>query len=260
MGGRNASLKVLLTLAYDGTAYQGWQSQPNGKAVQNQLEQAFSRILGGIPPIEGASRTDAGVHAHAMNAHVELPAGRFRQPLSALPLALNRFLPEDIRVVAAIPVAAAFHARFDAIGKSYRYRIWNHPVMHPLRRRHSWHVPQPLDLEAMQEAARVLEGAHDFRAFTITCPGVLRDPVCTLARCAIRRQSHAITLHFRADRFLYRMCRTLAGALVEVGKHRLRPDELACFLQPETLPPETRAGFVAPAHGLTLWKVFYRPE
>ncbi|MCU0794389.1 MAG: tRNA pseudouridine(38-40) synthase TruA [Akkermansiaceae bacterium] len=253
-------MKVLLTLAYDGTAYQGWQSQPNGMAVQNQLEHAFERILGEIPPIEGAARTDAGVHAHAMTAHVELPAGRFRLPLQALPLALNRHLPEDVRVVAAIPVAATFHARFDAMGKTYRYRIWNHPVMHPLRRHHCWHVPQALNLDAMQEAAALLMGRHDFRAFTITCPGKLRDPHCTLASCGIRQRSHAITLQFRADRFLFRMCRTLTGTLVQIGQGRLDSADLARFLQPKLFDPEFRAGMVAPAHGLTLWRIHYRRE
>ena len=250
-------VKILLTLSYDGSAYHGWQAQPGGMAVQNHVEQAFARILGEAPRLEGASRTDAGVHAHAMPAHVEIPAGRLRHPLGQLPLALNRFLPDDIRVVSAIRVADAFHARFDAIGKTYRYRLWNHPVMHPLRRHHSWHVPRPLDLDAMRRTAAILTGSHDFSAFTVTCPGKLKDPVCDIQRCRIRQQSHAISIVIRADRFLYRMCRAIAGLLVQVGEGRLTPEEAEVFLDPEKLGPNARAGMIAPAHGLILWQVHY---
>lgn len=248
-------MKVLLHIAYDGTAYDGWQSQPSGRAVQDQVERALYEIFREKIRLEGASRTDAGVHAHAMPAHFEVDAPSVRP--DRLPPALNHFLPDDVRVIDAETVPSGFHARFDATGKTYRYTLWNHPAMHPLHRHRAWHVPAQLDLAAMREAAVHLTGTHDFLAFTVTCPGELKDSIRTLRRCDIRQNGPEITLVIEGDSFLYKMARALAGLLVQIGTGKRRADEIPQLLQPKLLPPGTRAGVIAPAHGLALWDVAY---
>ena len=140
------ALKFKLTIAFDGTAYQGWQSQRSGLGVQNQVEAALARLFASAPRVQGSSRTDAGVHAFGMIAHFEVPRAEFRMPVRHLALAINACLPEDIRVRSAVRVPASFHARFDATGKQYRYHVWNAPVMNPLSRTQAWHVPRALDL------------------------------------------------------------------------------------------------------------------
>jgi tRNA pseudouridine38-40 synthase len=245
-------MKFKLTLAYDGSAYQGWQSQKSGRGVQDQVEHALSRLFPGQPKLTGSSRTDAGVHALGLVAHFE--ADELRIPLRQLPLAINALLPEDIRVMRASRTAADFHARFGALSKEYRYRIWNHPAMNPLLRTQAWHVPRALDLEAMRRAAAIFQGMHDFSAFTANRPGELGDPVRTLDRCEVRKRGHEITCLFAASGFLYKMCRGIAGTLVQVGEGRYPPEAVSAMLASRD---RRRAGMNAPAHGLTLWKVKY---
>lgn len=248
-------MKLKLTLAYDGTAYQGWQSQKSGHGVQDQLHGVLARLFpGSAPQLTGSSRTDAGVHALGMVAHFEIPQEEFSMPLRHLPLAINALLPDDIRVLGAAQAAASFHARFDAKAKEYRYRIWNHPAMNPLLRTQAWHVPRPLDIGAMRTAAGLFAGRHDFRAFTAKRPGVLGDSVRTLERCEVKGRGPEITIILQASGFLYKMCRGIAGTLVQIGEGRFPPETVA-----EMLASRDRraAGVNAPAHGLVLWKVRY---
>lgn len=246
--------KFKLTLAYDGGAYHGWQSQPSGMGVQDRVEAALGRLFPTAPRLESASRTDAGVHAFGMVAHFEVAPGELRMPVRHLALAINAGLPQDIRVRAAVRVPAGFHARFDAAGKQYRYFLWNHPAMNPLLRHRAWHVPQPLDLDAMRAAAARLVGRHDFRSFTAKCPGVLGDSTRTLARCEIRRRGAELAIVIEGDGFLYKMCRGIAGTLVQVGQGRFEPAEITEMLARRQ---RAAAGVNAPAHGLVLWKVVY---
>ncbi|GAA5482842.1 tRNA pseudouridine(38-40) synthase TruA [Haloferula sargassicola] len=248
-------MKTLLHLAYDGTGYHGWQSQPSGRGVQDQVERALFGILRENIRVEGASRTDTGVHAHDMPAHFE--SRQMPVPPARLPVALNHFLPADIRVTRAESVSDAFHARHDATGKTYSYTLWNHPAHHPLRRHDSWHVPQQLDLAAMRAAAAQLTGTHDFRAFTVTCPGELKNPITTLRRLGFQGDGPALHITLEGDRFLYKMCRALVGLLVQVGTGKGGPSDVARLLEPEKLPPEARSGLIAPPHGLALWHVSY---
>src|SRR5437879_5608291 len=146
-------LKFKLTIAYDGTAYQGWQVQQTGTGVQEKIEAALGKMFPSVKRIHSSSRTDTGVHALGMVAHVEIPRAEFKMPAARLALALNAHLPADIRVVSAVRCRADFHARFHATGKQYRYFIWNHPAMNPLLRHQAWHVPRPLDFGAMRDAA-----------------------------------------------------------------------------------------------------------
>jgi tRNA pseudouridine38-40 synthase len=248
-------LKFKLTIAYDGTAWQGWQSQRSGKGVQDQVEAALARLFPAAPRVESSSRTDAGVHARGLVAHFEIPVEQFRMPARHLVLAINACLPDDIRVTAAVRVPASFHARFEATGKQYRYRVWNHPVMDPLLRTQAWHVPRPLDVAAMREAAVHFIGRQDFRAFTANRGDVLEDAVRTLTRCDIVRRSRELTFILEGGGFLYKMCRGIAGTLVQVGERRFPPAAVKAMLDGKD---RRKSGVNAPAHGLVLWKVFYR--
>lgn len=248
------TLKFKLTLAYDGGAYDGWQSQPSGRGVQDQVEAALVRLFTDPSRLESASRTDAGVHALGMTAHVVVPRGSFRMPVRHLPLAINALLPDDIRVLAAARVPDTFHARFDATGKRYRYEIWNHPAMNPLIRGTAWHVPRPLDIQAMRAAASLIPGTRDFSAFTSSCPGELKDPVRTVHRCDVQRRGPRVSVVIEGDGFLYKMCRGIAGTLVHIGERKSPPESISRILD---TCDRRLAGPNAPAHGLVLCKVFY---
>jgi tRNA pseudouridine38-40 synthase len=252
--GRVALLRFKLTVAYDGAAYHGWQSRPEGTAVQNQLEAALARLFASGPRVESASRTDSGVHAWGMVAHFDLPDEEMKMSPEKLAVAVNALLPDDIRVRSASSVSGEFHARFDALGKQYRYQIWNGPVMNPLRRTQAWHVARELDLPAMREAAGLLLGRHDFRSFTANRGVVLEDAVRTLTRCEIRKRGRLVTFVIEGEGFLYKMCRCIAGTLVQVGEGKFNAGEISEMLERRD---RSSAGVNAPAQGLILWKVFY---
>jgi len=248
------SLRFKLTLAYDGTAYAGWQLQKTGTGVQEVVEGAFARLLGLTPRLHSSSRTDAGVHALGMVAHVDIPRDRYRFPGRKLALALNAHLPPDIRVLSATRVAPDFHARFWAMGKEYRYYVWNHAFMNPLLRHQAWHVPRPLDLEAMRTAAAALLGRHDFRSFAANRHYRAERTVREVTGCSVRRQGALLTFTVRADGFLYKMVRGIVGTLVQAGQGKVNAAGLASVLQARD---RRAAGMTAPAHGLVLWKVSY---
>lgn len=250
-------LKFKLTIAYDGSSYHGWQSQKSGMGVQDQIENALSQLFPSKPSVQGSSRTDAGVHAFGSVAHFEIPEDEFRMPARHLVLAINACLPEDIRVRSAVRAPLSFNARFDASGKQYRYSVWNHPVMNPLLRREAWHMPRPLDLSAMREAAQILVGRHDFRSFTANRGDVLEDAVRTLTRCDIKRSGSLVTFIIEGEGFLYKMCRGIVGTLVQVGYGKFPASEIRLMLERQD---RRVAGMNAPAHGLVLWKVFYRKK
>lgn len=246
--------KFKLTIAFDGSAYQGWQSQRSGKGVQDVVEAALARIFPSKPQLISSSRTDAGVHARGMVAHFDIPMEEFHMPERHLLLAINAFLPEDIRVLAAKRAPHAFHARFDAKGKQYRYQVWNHPAMNPLLRTQAWHEPRPLDLVVMQKAAECFIGRHDFRSFTANRGDVLEDAVRTLTRCEIKRKGPLLTFYIEGEGFLYKMCRGIVGTLVQIGYGKFPADAVKEMLDHQD---RTVSGMNAPAQGLVLWKVFY---
>lgn len=249
------SLKFKLTIAYDGTSYQGWQTQKIGIGVQQKIEEALSKLFPGKPLLHSSSRTDTGVHAIGMIAHFEVPASHCKMPARKLALAINAWLPEDIRIQSAISARKNFHARFDATGKQYRYFVWNHTAMNPLIQRTAWHVSRPLDLGAMRSAARLFKGKKDFQSFAAN-PGYAKEStVRTLMRCEIKRTGSLLTFVIEGDGFLYKMCRGIVGTLVQVGLGRFRAEQIEHML----LKKDRRmAGMTAPAHGLVLWKVFYK--
>ena len=247
-------LRFKLTLAYDGTTYAGWQVQKTGTGVQEMLEQALGRLLGLSLRLHSSSRTDAGVHALGMVAHVDVPPERFRMSAHKFALALNAHLPHDIRVMSALRVAPDFHARFWARGKEYRYFVWNHRCMNPLLRHQAWHVPTPLDLRAMRGAAAGLLGRHDFRSFAANRRYRAEHTVRELTRCSVRRQGSLLTFTLQADGFLYKMCRGIVGTLVQIGQGKIDTTGLLAILGHRD---RRAAGMTAPAQGLVLWKVFY---
>jgi tRNA pseudouridine38-40 synthase len=248
------SVRLKLTIAYDGTNYAGWQVQKSGIAVQELIEKALKNIFGIDLRLHGSSRTDAGVHARGMIAHVDIPRAKFQMTPRKLSLALNAHLPDDIRIMRAALASTDFHARFNASGKQYRYFIYNHPAMDPLLRTQAWHVPQPLDLAKMRQAARHFVGKHDFEAFAANRGYKMETTVRTLTRCEIRHAGPLFTVAIEGDGFLYKMCRGIVGTLVQVGQNKFAPSEI-----PQMLAAKDRraAGMSAPAHGLVLWKVFY---
>jgi tRNA pseudouridine38-40 synthase len=248
-------LKLKLTIAYDGTAYAGWQWQESGTGVQELVERALAKLFPSQPRLHSSSRTDTGVHALGMVAHFEVPAAEFKVPVRKLVLALNAHLPEDIRVLAAQRAMPDFHARFSATGKQYRYFAWNHPAMNPLLRQRAWHVKRKLDLAAMRRAAAHFVGRHDFRSFRVNPDYDTDSTVRTLTRCDICRQGPLLTFIIEGDGFLYRMCRGIVGTLVQVGEGRIAPVEIKRILKQRD---RRMAGVTAPAHGLVLWKVFYQ--
>jgi tRNA pseudouridine38-40 synthase len=249
--------RVRLTLAFDGAAYAGWQWQQGEMTVQQRLEEALAEVFPSASRAHGSSRTDAGVHARGLVAHFDAPKPELRMPPSKMVLALNAHLPPDIRVSAAAVAPPNFHARFSAVSKEYRYFIWNHSAHDPLLRAQTWHVPRKLDLRAMADGAKALIGRHDFRAFSAS-PGYARhNTVRTLRRCTVRKAGALVTVTLEGDGFLYKMCRGLTGSLVQIGLGRW-PSSAAG----EMLASCDRriAGMTAPAHGLVLWRVNYRPH
>ena len=248
-------MKFKLTIAYDGTGYAGWQAQKTGIGVQQRVEEAIQRLFPSaqVSRLHSSSRTDAGVHALGMVAQVEIQPCHM---LSAkMALAINARLPPDIRVVKAARCRADFDARFDATGKEYRYSVWNSPVMNPLLSHQAWHVVRPLDLAAMRAAANCFTGKHDFKSLAATRNYEMKSTVRTLRRCDIRRSGPLITFIILGDGFLYKMCRGIVGTLVQVGEGKLAPAGMAAILRRKD---RSAAGMTAPAHGLVLWKVFYK--
>jgi tRNA pseudouridine38-40 synthase len=175
-------------------------------------------------------------------------------PVARLALALNAFLPDDIRVLSAVRVPDEFHARFDATGKQYRYFVWNHAVMNPLLQKRAWHIPMKLDLARMRAAAKLFLGKHDFKSFAGTRDYEMESNVRTLTRCDLKKSGAQITFMIEGDGFLYKMCRGIVGTLVQVGQGKIPLARVENILASRD---RRVAGMTAPAHGLVLWKVFY---
>jgi tRNA pseudouridine38-40 synthase len=250
-------MKFKLTIAYDGTAYEGWQTQKTGTGVQQKVEEALAKLFPSQPVVHSSSRTDTGVHALGMVAHFEAPRAEFKMPVRKLALAINAWLPEDIRVLTAVRAPEKFHARFDTAGKQYRYFVWNHTAMNPLLRHSAWQVTRPLNLRAMRAAAPLFVGRHDFKSFAASRNYEMESTVRRLTRCDIKKSGPQLTFIIEGGGFLYKMCRGIVGTLVQVGLGKFPPAEIKRMLAKKD---RRVAGMTAPAHGLVLWKVFYPPQ
>jgi tRNA pseudouridine38-40 synthase len=251
-----------ITVAYDGAPYVGWQRQATGASVQGLIEDALRTLDGGDVTVHGAGRTDAGVHAFGQVASFTL---RRVMTADVVQRALNNHLPDTVRIVASEEVPASFHARFGAKSKTYRYRVWNADVANPFEQAQAWFVRGALAIDAMQEAARALEGRHDFGAFQAaagtqrtTAREIFSSRVTVadgdLAASAGRSPGRLITYEISGNGFLRHMVRAIAGSLVEVGCGRRDAQWLNDVLASRD---RTLAGPTAPAHGLFLVRVDY---
>ncbi len=234
------SQRLKLTVAYDGAAFAGWQSQSHRNTVQDKLEHAFQKISGTRLRVHGAGRTDAGVHALAQCAHVDLPDRRLS--LERWTDALNAVLPRAIRILRCQYVSQNFHARFSATGKLYRY----------LGR--TWHIHAPLDVDLLKSAGEKFVGKHNFAAFAANRGKGAENTTRTIWSVRIRRSGPRIVIEIAGDGFLYKMARLMIGAMTRVALNKMNVDEIAARLK---LGRIDGFRFVAPAEGLYLVKIWY---
>ncbi len=240
---------IKLTIEYDGTAYVGWQVQPNGLAVQEVMEGALKKLLGVRVSLHSSGRTDAGVHAKGMVACFMTERSL---PLNAYTYGLNCFLPPDIVVVAAEVVGLDFNPRHEAKGKHYRYTILCSSRRSPLSRLYAWHLREKLDLELLRSGAACFVGEHDFAAFR-TSGCAAKTTIRRIDSVSITCEGDFIHIDVNGSGFMRNMVRIMVGTLVEIGRGRMLPQHVAkCLTAPETAPGPT-----APPHGLCLFEVFY---
>ena len=240
-----------LTLCYDGSRYKGWQRQgKTADTIQEKLETALSRLLTQPVELAASGRTDAGVHARMQVCSF---LAETRQRPEDLLRELRGVLPEDIGALALEEAPARFHARLNCREKTYLYRVWNSEAPNVFTRRFQYVFPESLDFAAMERAAGLLCGEHDFLSFSSLKPGG-RSTVRTLKSISICREGDELQLFFTGDGFLYNMVRILTGTLLEVGTGRRNAEEMPALLAARD---RAQAGFTAPAKGLTLWEVRY---
>ena len=263
LGPRPGFRRLRLTLAYDGGPWRGWQTVSSGDAVQDRLNAAFLKVAGGPVKTQGSGRTDAGVHALAQVAHADVPADA-TLPLSAWRDALNACLPSSIRVLEVAEPHPHFHARYDAIGKTYRYRIWRPRVMTPFEVGRAWQVYGPLDESLLLQGAAHLHGTHNFARLSANRGGEREAEIRqealsttrTLRRVSISKPSaELLEIEFEGTGFLYKMVRLLVGSLVQVARGKLSYRWFEDLLErPHATPKSHHA---APADGLYLVEVHY---
>jgi len=245
------SRRLKLIVAYDGAPFAGWQSQSHRNTIQDYLERAFERVTGRPVRVHGAGRTDAGVHALAQCAHVDvnkaLAPARWME-------ALNALLPPAIRVLRCRYVSNNFHARLSAKGKVYRYRIWCAPVLPPFEYRRAWHIARPLNLKLLKTAAKQFVGTHDFAGFAANRGKAEESTIRTIYSVRVRQNGPCLTIEFDGDGFLYKMVRLMVGALVKCALHKMHIKEISARLG----SPQTHlARFAARAEALFLVRVRY---
>ncbi len=240
-------------VAYDGTGFSGWQSQTDRNAVQDHIERRLAELFQAEVRLHGSGRTDAGVHARGQVFHFD---AAWRHGSERLLAALRGGLPSSIQVQTAEEVDAAFHARFSATGKIYHYSLQHGGWADPFAHAYTWSIPRPLDVAAMRAAAAVLAGRHDFRAFSAFGGEERENTVRTLARLDLVEDGPRLRIEAEAEGFLYKMVRSLAGALVYAGMGKLTPERIRELLAARERTAEIET---APPQGLCLMKVHY-PE
>lgn len=243
-------MRVMLRVAYDGTAYSGWQLQPNAVTIEQRLNEALRDLFGVPIAVIGASRTDAGVHALGNVAVFDADT---RMPASKISYALNTRLPDDIRVVHSSEVSPDFHPRHTGCVKTYEYRIWNDTFPNPTKRLYSHFEYGAIDVERMKTAAEYLVGEHDFTSFCSAGTQV-ENKVRNIFSIDIKRDGAMITVRVTGNGFLYNMVRIIAGTLLKVGQGAMEPKDVQKALDGRD---RQLAGPTAPARGLTLVKIDY---
>jgi len=243
----------MITIEYDGTNYVGWQRQKNGLSIQQALEEAIEKVTGEKVHVQGAGRTDSGVHALAQVANFRTSS---HLPAATLLRAINAYLPRDIVVKKIKRVRRDFNAQFDACSKVYRYSILNSPIRSPLRDRQCYHVKQKLNLARMKAALRYLVGTHDFRAFQ-TEAWRKKNSVRTIKRIDVTRDADMIYITIEADGFLYNMVRSIVGTAIQIGRGKHPPSHMKRVLESRD---RKKAGANAPPQGLCLMEVKYESK
>jgi tRNA pseudouridine38-40 synthase len=244
--------RLKMIVAYDGKGFSGWQSQSHRNTIQDHIERAFERIGGRPVRVHGAGRTDAGVHALAQCAHVDLGIESFSP--ARWTEALNALLPPAVRVLRCRYVSKDFHARLSAKAKLYRYRIWAGPVLPPFEYGRAWHVASSLDLEVLKTAAQQFVGKHDFAGFAANRGKRDKSTIRTIYSVRVRRNGPCVTVDFDGDGFLYKMIRLIVGSLVKCALGKLWVEDLTERLaSAQAATPR----FAAPAEGLFLVCVRY---
>ena len=243
--------RIKMTLAYDGTAFNGYQVQPNGRTVQEEVQRALKQMhKGRTVHVTGSGRTDAGVHAAGQVIHFDTPLSI---PVENWTRALNAQLPPDIRIVQTEFASDDFHARYNVIRKTYQYRVHHRAASDVFRRNYAVHEPRKLDLIEIKKAAAYLVGEHDFTSFC-SARSEVKDKVRTIYRIDIEQDHDEVLFTFEGNGFLYNMIRVLMGTFLEVGRGQRQADELPLILEAKD---RNRAGKTAPPHGLYLWEVSY---
>lgn len=248
-------VKYCLILAYDGTNFKGWHKNGKLRTVQAELERALSTLLRRASPVEGASRTDAGVHALGQCASFESECSLDTKVLC---LGLNALLPRDLRVRSATNTHPDFHPSLDAIEKTYTYTIACSSCHLPLQRWSSWHLFRPLSLSPMQRAAELLTGERDFRAFANQRNLNRQRTICKITGISLKqeRSTEQLLITIRGSRFLYKMARNLVGTLIKVGLNKLSAEQIPSLF---AAGERSATGITAPACGLVLHSIHYPP-
>lgn len=244
---------IKLVLEYNGSTFFGFQKQPGRPTIQEVLEKALSGFFDRKMKIAAASgRTDTGVHAEGQVINFKTAS---THKLWQIQKGLNALLPPPVVVKEIEEVPLDFHARYSVRSKVYEYRVWNHPCRSPLIAGRAFHAPYSLSIAGMRKAAKAFIGKHDFRSFT-SVAAMKKGSSClrTIKRFQIKRQGHLILMHVEADGFLYHMIRNMAGTLLEVGRGRRKPGDIAAILKAKD---RRLAGMTAPSEGLTLIRVIY---
>lgn len=240
-------MRYFIELSYDGTPFVGWQRQPAGDSVQSCLEDALSILFRKPLSIVGAGRTDAGVHAHQLFAHVDIDDHIDKD----LTFRLNKLLPKEIAVRNIIPVTQDAHARFDAVSRSYRYNLTTQK--NPFLQKRSYHFAKPIDVELMNQAAKILIDHKDFKCFSKSKTDV-KTYICDIQHAHWQQDGNELVFFIQANRFLRNMVRAIVGTLIEVGLRKISISDFEAILASRD---RSQAGYSVPAHGLYLEKVSY---
>ncbi len=241
---------IKLTIEYEGTNYIGWQKQNKGNSIQGEIEKAIKLITGENVNLIGSGRTDSGVHAKGQVANFitksKIPGDKFK-------FALNSKLSEDIAIIHSENVDESFHARYDAIGKKYKYLIYNSQIRSPLYRNFAYYIPYPLDYKEMDKSIKYLIGTHDFTSFMASNSSV-KSTIRTINHVSLYKKEDLIVFSIEGNGFLYNMVRIIVGTLVEVGRGKIESDNISHIIHSKN---REIAGPTAPPHGLYLEKVYY---
>lgn len=242
---------IKLTIAYDGSRYNGWQRQENTEnTIQGKLETLLTKMTGEPVEIHGSGRTDGGVHARGQVAHFHTNTEKKTEEILQY---MNEYLPMDIAVLSVKDASERFHSRLNVKRKTYCYQIWNSPIPNVFQRKYSYQVPETLNLEAMKRAAQDLLGTHDFKSFCAR-KKMKKSTVRMIESIDFSREGDMLRITYRGNGFLYNMVRILTGTLIEVGRGEKQPEDIKSILESKQ---RENAGFTAPPQGLFLEEVDY---